>query len=467
MKSIKNRIDEQVKQYLKDYGIKPGARIIAAWSGGTDSTAMLSILKNLDGFNFDITAAWYNHCLRDEADMLSEEQLVNRLAAEFEVHLVKGYAGKGVLKKMAQQESLSLEEAARNARYSFLEETLKTRNADFISLGHNLNDNTETMLMRIMQNAGLRGLSGIPEKRGVIIRPMCRLSRGEIEEYLDSVRLSFSTDRTNLENEFLRNRLRNKVIPAAREIFPVLDRSMYELSGKIKEQNDFIDNETVKRLKWTEDLGVWKIEQSIFYAQPLILRINSIFMILNRIGIGSRIRYKAIEQAVDGNFPGNGKTLLRTSSFEIAARSGYIFIQRLVNQAEKSYFIYLEPGMHRMFAGQSLTVYESDGYKNSEPPALNRMTVSSNGDLIIRSYREGDYIYTENGKKSVKKIFNEWKVVSADRSRLPLVESCGIIIAVAGKHLGYENRFSVDSNKNQCRKKILLIFNSDTETICE
>ncbi|HAK45642.1 MAG TPA: tRNA lysidine(34) synthetase TilS [Spirochaeta sp.] len=467
MKSIKETIENSVRTYLENFSIKPESRVIAGWSGGPDSTVMISVLKNLSGYNLDITAVWYNHGLRSLREIEEEERLVCLQAEKLGVRLIRGASGWGVIKSTASEQSQSIEEAARNARYAFFEEIRRKQAADYIAVGHNLNDNTETMLMRFLQNAGTAGLSGIPVRRGIIIRPICGVGRADIEEYLKEESLDVSIDHTNLENDFLRNKLRLDVLPVIRESFPYVDENLSHLSKKFRLQNDFIEYESEKRLVWHEDKDRWAIRQDIFYSEHLLLRIRSVFSILNRIAPGTRIKYSAVEQAAAGEYPGNGKILLRTSVFEILTSEGYIFIQRLVNHTKKSYFIYLEPGVREEFFGQTVSASNAKNEDIEVSGAENRLLLEWNGPLILRSCREGDCIEIEGGCKSLKKLFSEWKVKPADRSRLPVIEDNGRISAVLGRHLGYNNRLACRRLTSGRKKKILLIINSDTETICE
>ena len=468
MESIKRKIEISVIKYLEKYSIGSGSSIVAAWSGGPDSTVLISILKDLEKYNFKITAAWFNHRLRTEAEMAEEEATVEKTAARLGVRLVKGHAAAGEIKDRAEDAKLSLEDAARKVRYNFLQKVVLDNRADYIALGHNLNDNTETMMMRFLLNSGTAGLAGIPEKRDQLIRPLCGVPRSDIEKYIENEKLDVSIDRTNLEDVFLRNKIRLNIIPEIKKFIPEIDGNMSGLAGKLRLQNDFIDHETEKRLKWTECAEGWKINQNTFYSEHRLLRIRSIFSIINRMGFSERVRYTAVEDAVRGENPGNGKILLKTSAFELTSGSGHIFIQRLVNHNKKSYFIYLEPGTEASFCGQKVSAFEIGAAKDERySDDDNRIILPVNGPLTVRSYRDGDYIDIENGRKSLKKLFSEWKVSLKDRNSIPVIEDRGIVITVAGSHLGYKNRISCSSRSCSDNKKILLVFNSDTETTCE
>ena len=173
-------------------------------------------------------------------------------------------------------------------------------------------------------------------------------------------------------------------------------------------------------------------------------------------------------EVITGAAPENGKILLRTSEYEIIAVNGHIFIQRLVNRLKKSYLLYLKPGDNVNVFGQKISVLSSGCETiSAEFAGQETISVPAEGHIILRSYREGDAIETGHGKKSLKKIYNEWRVVPGDRNRIPVIEADCRIAAIAGKHLGYEDKIAADASSGEADKKILLILGSDTEIFGE
>ena len=384
MKSTE-RITDKVLEYIKQYGIAPGSGIVVAWSGGPDSTVLLHVLDNLKQFNFSLTAAWYNHRLRAPDNMDAEEALVDEAAEKNGIRLVKGAADPGAIAAESASESISLEEAARNARYAFLNRIAGESGAEYIAVGHNLNDNSETMLMRFLRNEGVSGLSGIPERRANIIRPLCRVDRRDIDQYILESGLQTSIDHTNYENNFIRNRMRNELLPEIRKVVPEADDNLRKLSSKIALYNDFTASEAA-RLRWEKSGDAMRIEAETFYDAHTLIRILSVFNTLNRMKIGGRLRFAAVEQAVSGSFPGNGKVLLKTSGFSISTRDGYIFIQRLVNHYKNSYFIYLRTGERAEASGMCFEITDcADEESDAEAAGLYLRETDA---LLIRSYRK-------------------------------------------------------------------------------
>lgn len=193
-----------------------GDRILVALSGGADSVALFHLLNNLaEEYNFTLGAAHLDHGLRPASggDRAFCRVLCGAYGRKF-------YAAKINIKTIARRQKIGLEEAGRQARYRFFQDCSKKHHYDKIATGHNANDNAETMLLNMVRGSDLGGLSGIPPKRGNIIRPLIEIDARRLRNFLKENKLSFRVDRTNLQDTFRRNLLRNKVIPGLEKINP-------------------------------------------------------------------------------------------------------------------------------------------------------------------------------------------------------------------------------------------------------
>lgn len=439
---------------------------MAAYSGGPDSTAMVSVLNSLPGWDLRIICAYYDHGLRSRGELDREIEIVKKFASENNLELKIGAAEGGALKTVAAEENLSVEEAARDARYFFLEEAAAAAGADYIATGHHQDDNAETMLMRFLQNSGVAGLSGIPRIRGNIIRPLSGIGKELIDRLISDEELECSLDKTNNEQDFLRNKLRHQLVPVIKEVIPEFSGNMYSLSGKVGMYNSFIEEECEKHLIWSETGDGWKIRSEIFFSQHPLLRIQSVYGRLNRLRVETgRVKFTALESTLGGSSAVNGKVLLRTAGFEVVCRNDYIFIQRLVNHNKKSYLLYLKPDEKYNISGQIFQMH-----CDSEPDSLtgNPAKIAVSEPLIIRSFREGDRINIGCGRKSIKKLFNEWKVSEDERSLIPIVEDTDGIAAVMGRHLGYADKYACGrETAGEKQRDVLLDFSTVTETTGE
>jgi tRNA(Ile)-lysidine synthase len=205
-------IIDTVKNTIKKYELlKKNETILIGISGGPDSVCLLYILNSLkQDLKLKLHAVHIDHMLRDDSkkDLKYVQDLCTRLKIPLKSARIN-------IRSLAQKGSL--EEVARNARLNFFFKTAKIIKADAIALGHNLDDQAETVLMRILRGSGLSGLSGILPKRNIlgfqVIRPLIEVKRKEIEAFLRKRRIKARIDSTNSENIYFRNRIRHKLLP--------------------------------------------------------------------------------------------------------------------------------------------------------------------------------------------------------------------------------------------------------------
>lgn len=239
---------ENVLNTIKKYNlIENGDRLVLGVSGGPDSICMLNILndirndKNLH-MEFDIIVAHVNHMIREEA--IEDEKFVENFCKKIDVPF---YSKSIDVQKIANNNKIGTEEAGRNARYEFFDEVLKKTNSNKIAIAHNKNDKVETMIMNILRGSGIAGLKGIePIKNNKYIRPLIECERFEIEQYCKENNIDARIDRTNFENVYTRNKVRNIIIPYIKKEFnPNIIQTMDRLSELVKEEDEYLEN-TVK-----------------------------------------------------------------------------------------------------------------------------------------------------------------------------------------------------------------------------
>ena len=210
--------------------IRPGDRALCAVSGGMDSVFLLHRMKSLaDERGFALCAAHYNHRLRAE-ESERDERFVRELCEQWNVPCVIG-RGDGTARSEA---------SAREARYAFLEQTADRERCAWILTAHTADDQAETMLLNLARGAGLRGLAGIPPRRGRLLRPLLDTTRAEIAAYLDAHRLSHVEDSTNAADVFARNRVRHEAIPALLRVNAQAVRHAAEAAASLREDEDYL-----------------------------------------------------------------------------------------------------------------------------------------------------------------------------------------------------------------------------------
>lgn len=243
---------EKVLETIKKYNlIQNGDKIVLGVSGGPDSISMLDILNEIridktNNLDFNIVVAHVNHMIREEAgeDLEFVKNFCNKIGVEF-------YSKSIDIQKIANTDKIGTEEAGRNARYEFFDEILEKENANKIAIAHNKNDKIETIIMNMLRGSGIAGLKGIePIKNNKYIRPLIECERFEIEEYCAQNGIEPRIDRTNFENVYTRNKVRNIVIPFIKKEFnPNIIQTMDRLSDLVKEEDEYLENVVEEKYK--------------------------------------------------------------------------------------------------------------------------------------------------------------------------------------------------------------------------
>ena len=239
---MKKKVLETIKKYNL---IENGDKLVLAVSGGPDSITMLDILneiKNEKIIDFEISVAHINHMIREEAK--SDELYVKNYCEEKNIDF---YSKSIDVLKLANNNKTGTEEMGRIVRYKFFDEVLEKTGSNKVSIAHNKNDKAETMIMNILRGSGISGLKGIEPKRGKYIRPLIECERYEIENYCKEKNLNPRIDKTNFDNTYTRNKIRNIVIPYIKQEFnPNIINTLSRLSELVVEEDDYIENKVKK-----------------------------------------------------------------------------------------------------------------------------------------------------------------------------------------------------------------------------
>ena len=236
---------QKILQTIKKYNlIKNGDSIVIGVSGGPDSICLLHLLNELkQELNFKIYVAHINHMIRDEADLETEyvKDFCNKIGVECFIKRID-------VIKIAEELKKGTEETGRQVRYDFFNEILEKTNSNKIATAHNNNDKAETIIMNILRGSGTAGLKGIePIIDNKFIRPLIDITREEIEEYCINNNLNPKIDKSNNENIYTRNKIRNVVIPYIKQEFnPNIIKTINRLSEVITEENEYINNITAQ-----------------------------------------------------------------------------------------------------------------------------------------------------------------------------------------------------------------------------
>lgn len=229
------------------------SKIVIGVSGGPDSVCLLDVLVKIkEKLSLELHIVHVNYGLRGKSSE-KDEELVQNLAQKYQI-------GLSVLGVEKLKKSEIAEEKLRNIRYDFFEKVRKELGFDWIAVAHNRDDQVETFLMRVIRGSGLKGLSCMKYKNGKIIRPLLGISRREILEYLKGNKLKSREDKTNKENLFFRNKIRNKLIPYLENNFnPNIKKTIFDATLNIEEDLSLISGLLDAKLVENSDFRVSKI----------------------------------------------------------------------------------------------------------------------------------------------------------------------------------------------------------------
>lgn len=241
MTKMKDKVIETIKKYNL---IESGDKIVLGVSGGPDSISMLNILNEIKNeLQFEIYVAHINHMIREEA--IEDEKYVQDYCDK---NNIECYIKRIDVQEIANTKKIGTEEAGRKVRYDFFEEVMQKVGANKIGIAHNKNDKIETIIMNLLRGSGLSGLKGIePVRDNKYIRPLIECERQEIEQYCEENNLEPRIDKTNFENEYTRNKIRNIVIPYVQKEFnPNIIKTLDRLAQVATEESDFVELQTQK-----------------------------------------------------------------------------------------------------------------------------------------------------------------------------------------------------------------------------
>jgi len=276
-----------------------GVKITAAYSGGPDSTVLLYLLKKFQNdLGYSLDAAYVNHGIRSSEEMLEEEQCVRQLALDCNIPLHLRRIAPGFLDFFSKRTSCGMESAARTYRYRFFYKILHASEfKGMLALGHNRNDQEETILMRLFSGSGIEGLKGIPETSETLIRPLIAIDRNMILSYLDEKDLPHVHDSSNFESCYLRNRIRNVLFKQIVDIFPDAGNSIIRLGAELSSVLVHYNNLLDKECSWQREGECYSCEVRDFLSIPYVSRRG---LLLKKIN--SLLRGDALETRIPRNF---------------------------------------------------------------------------------------------------------------------------------------------------------------------
>ena len=443
--------EKQILSTIHQYQmIESGDIIIIAVSGGPDSVCLLNVLVQLcERLNFSIVVAHLDHGFRPREDE-KETRFVTGLAKRFDLPLAcsKAHFETEELKS-------SIEEKAREIRYQFLEKVLADYHAQKIALGHNLNDQAETVLMHFLRGTGPTGLAGMPSVRGNrFIRPLIALKRNEIQAYLTQKGLPYMVDSSNLEKKYLRNKIRLELMPLLLDYQPRLIEHLGELAYLCRQENQFMVEESREQihamiLNSSENLLDLSLTGLKSLSVPLQLRVirQAIEKIKGNLRKIDSIHIKAILELGGSAKPQAKINLPDNITVKKIYEKLRFFSGSEILQGDFLYYM-RSPGRLTIKEINRTLLCEEIPKKDCRLPLHSPLEALLDLEeirwpLAVRNIRTGDRFIPLGltGFKKLKDVFIDNKIPSEQRKRIPILTSDDTIVWVGGIRI--DNRYRV------------------------
>jgi tRNA(Ile)-lysidine synthase len=376
---------------------------LVAVSGGADSSAMLCALASIPRPVFSLRCIHVEHGIRPPEESRGDAAAVKRLCGELGVPCRIAALPPGKIALRAEKHGMGLEAAARLYRHRILRREARRTGASAVLIAHTRGDLLETLLMRCLRGGGPRGLAAMPQRTAgpiPIVRPLLLLSRADVLEYLELKKIPFRTDSTNEDDRFLRNKVRNRLVPVLEDLFPHWAKGIESLGITQSFAASFIEAEAEKRIVWEADGQGLRTDAASFFAQPRIIREEALFQGIDKRRTLFQARRAGVrcfcageKTAVDlGSLagPGGRKTL------RVRKEGGFIVLSRVEEEGEEGFSLLIkEPGLYTL----KRALIEVKGPGEASGPNKGEALFFAGLPLVFRGVWPGDFPL---GKRNVR-----------------------------------------------------------------
>jgi len=400
--------------------LPPGSRVLCAVSGGADSVCLLHLVRSLG--DVACACAHFDHALRPES--AADGEFVAALCRQWEIPF---FTERGDVAALAREKGLSIETAAREARYDFLFRAAREWNADRIATAHTLGDNVETVLFRMARGTGLRGLTGIPERRGILVRPLLSVPREQIEACLTQQGIPWREDATNAADDHARNRVRHHVLPALEEVHPGAAENISRMIRSLGEDEAYLRS---RAEEWLAAQPAEELSASQLRRLPRPIAARAL-----RLRLGEDLSAERIDALIDLCAAGPSAML------DLPGRRVY----RRNDALTLTPPVLGELPEREIRPGERLALPEAGlELECRECPAGTEIQISFKifcfssanicGKLTVASRKPGEKmtLLGRNGTRSIKKLLTEHRVPRAERAAVPVIRDEAGVLALYG-----------------------------------
>ncbi|MFN3684781.1 MAG: tRNA lysidine(34) synthetase TilS [Fimbriimonadaceae bacterium] len=424
----------------------PEDRIVVAYSGGADSTCLLDLLHRLGR---DVVAAHLHHGMRPEAD--EEMRRCEDVCAARGIPFVGGRAD---VPGMSRTYGIGLEEAGRRARYEFLQRAALRTLSPWIATAHTADDCVETILLNLARGAGLKGLEGIPERRGNIVRPLLGVARAETRAYCQERGLWFHDDPANDDPRFARSHVRRDLVPAFRRLNPSFDKAMLRLAAVAAAESEVLDEAAGRAMEsfevplngplrfLTADAEA-AFDRAAFAGLPIGLARRAARLLVE--ALGGRADFEQTEAIVLGVRQPPGSVTVDEGTVEAVWDERTLHFRRTERTGCGAFPLQAPGETESETFGWVFRVSEEPVAPpvQEEGPLVARIPVGAvRGTLRVRSAEAGERIdpLGLGGTKKLSDVFGEMRLTALARARLQLVADEAGVLWVPGGPLSERAR---------------------------
>lgn len=429
---------ESVRETIEKYNlIKEGDVVGVGVSGGQDSMALLHyLIEYRKEKKFEIVVVNIDHSIREESE--EDSRFVMNYAKE---HKLRAHTFKIDVPKYSEEEGLSLETAARDVRYRVFASLIEKNIVNKIATAHHLSDQAETILFHIFRGCGTSGAKGMEIKRDYFIRPMLETKKKDIVKYVEEHDIHYVEDKTNKDNSYDRNYIRNVVIPSIEKRWPAFTENLSNFATCCKEDDEYINSKIITDNIIVEKKTVRIPLSSFIFEKPVIARI--IFKALAQIGVNKDIENKHINLIIDLAKKGQNGAKIKLAN-NVSCYKEYDFVT-LSNQKKE-----MKVGSWPFKIGK----YDIDDFGRLQVKSVDKMEYDEN--LYVdankipktakwRYRKDGDTITKfGGGTKKLKTYLIDKKVPARKRDDLVVLADKNEIYVVAG--VGISDKAKIDDN---------------------